>query len=331
MRRTIGSNLQLRAMKITMQHMFFWLSFCFATALRMQYVDINAKLKNVSVFYNVFNHDTELTLPIVREQLATVRSSPISANITKLYYVTIGKSFHFPTCPECHHLAHYDEGQENQTLQHLYDYCTANPSERVIYMHSKGSYHPSKANDKFRSFLMNVFSEQCLQMSTLSCNTCSVRFSPLPHHHSPGNMWMAECQYINMLATPSTFEAAMGRLLQQAAAAHIKPFPNDISWAVGSQRFSNEHWLHSHPSNSPCDLYENKYMWGYGMLPEHNNQWKPRLEHAPRFSLLEFDKKASYLKNNDSEVFQWRKFEWRYLYGHTMIPELWSIFYGAYT
>ena len=111
------------------------------------------------VFYNVYNNkDTNtVTLSIVDEQLATVRESPMRYSIQKINVITIGDPFDFPVCSECEHLGHFKDGNEDLTLQHLYKHCLANPADRVMYMHSKGSYHPSSHNTIYRQFVMKMF------------------------------------------------------------------------------------------------------------------------------------------------------------------------------
>ena len=39
------------------------------------------------------------------------------------------------------------EGDETQTLGLLWDYCVGHPDEKVIYMHSKGSFNSNPKND----------------------------------------------------------------------------------------------------------------------------------------------------------------------------------------
>ena len=163
--------------------------------------------------------------------------------------------------------------------------------QSVIYLHSKGSYRPFPNNDKLRRFLTRgALSNECAsihhtsQQSSSSstttsttasstacsvCNVCSSRMSPIPHSHTPGNMWLAKCNYIQYLYEPYQFENVMGT----------------PSSCLGSGRWSAEHWVHSHPSNQPCDLYTNpRFTWDYVGTPsleEFESQLELAL--APRF------------------------------------------------
>lgn len=49
-----------------------------------------------------------------------------------------------------------------------------------------------------------IFSRQCLDLPR-ECSVCSARFSPVPHPHNAGNMWVARCSYIVKLIPPFEF------------------------------------------------------------------------------------------------------------------------------
>jgi hypothetical protein len=112
-----------------------------------------------------------------------------------------------PTC---------QEGSEFETLGLLWNYCRDSPhaeNDTVVYIHNKGSFHPSKENTMFRRFITpGALSRECSEMPP-ECNICSFRFSPLPHPHSPGNMWAARCNYIKLLLDPIKFEWEMERFI----------------------------------------------------------------------------------------------------------------------
>ena len=93
-------------------------------------------------------------------------------------------------CDDCRRIQHHDNGNEIDTLSSLYEYCTTHQSEKVAYLHNKGSFHATVENARLRIMLNKaVFSEECLLLKTPTnalknkCNICSSRFSPIPHHH----------------------------------------------------------------------------------------------------------------------------------------------------
>ena len=82
-------------------------------------------------------------------------------------------------------------GSEMLTLYSLWRYCKQNIGSKVIYLHSKGSFHPKRSNDLLRNLATRAaLSKECSSIPS-SCNVCSSRFSPFPHPHSPGNMWLS--------------------------------------------------------------------------------------------------------------------------------------------
>ena len=53
-------------------------------------------------------------------------------------------------------------------------------------------------------FTVAALSEDCRNMPS-SCNVCSMRMSPIPHPHTPGNMWAARCSYVSNLIDPNLY------------------------------------------------------------------------------------------------------------------------------
>jgi len=193
----------------------------------------------------------------------------------------------------------YEQGSEMITLRHIWDYCTSNPARKVVYLHSKGSFHANPENDVLREFLTRgALSKECTFMPE-ECNVCSSRMSPVPHPHTPGNMWTAKCSYISKLMEPTLFKAKMNKL-----------FSGDNS-CRGSGRYASEHWVHSHPSVKPCDLYTNpKYVWGYTPVPK--GDFVKTLQTVPRFDMTTYIKPQQCGKNG--QVLQQRLDEYNYLY-----------------
>lgn len=191
---------------------------------------------------------------------------------------------------------HPGGGDEALTLHSLWRYCIDHPDRRVVYLHSKGSYHPSADNDRLRHFLTRgALSYQCAGRHYSSvgnvggnilgnttnttntttptpvvvrCSVCSTRFSPYPHPHTPGNMWAADCDYVSTLLDPQTFatvmDAASPRLNNKKKNQGVPP-----KWVVGNGRYASEHWIMSRSTAMPCDLYtETTYTWGYEGIPD---------------------------------------------------------------
>jgi hypothetical protein len=281
----------------------------------------------LTVFYHVYQSDgaegESVSASIVKEQMSVIKSSAAFGDGLKLNYVFIGPSgSSIPAlldCPTCHQLEYKNAGDEVITLQHVFDHCTQNPSERVLYMHTKGSFHRWPQNEALRRFLTKgVWSDECQHMPR-ACSACASRFSPLPHHHYPGNMWVARCEYISRLIAPSKFQAAMERVSLLAGAA--PPLTaNDRPWELGLGRFALEHWLPSHPSHAPCEVYSGTdFLWAYAFIP--TTSWTPKLHVLPRpdMPLSRYCKGHPVgtdvaVDQNLTKVKAWRLFEWQGLY-----------------
>jgi len=163
----------------------------------------------VHIFYNLFTKssgDEEQVRNIVEEQFALVDPSLHEPNVT---IISIGHELPLTDASlgnATYHIdQHHEEGGEYLTLHALWKYRQSNylhKDAKVVYLHSKGSFHPSEANDKLRSFLTHgALSSECANLPD-PCNVCSSRMSPLPHPHTSGNMWLARCDYISQLIDP---------------------------------------------------------------------------------------------------------------------------------
>jgi len=205
---------------------------------------------------------------IVDEQLSNLDPGVHIQQITSIGY-------RLPNIPDATVRERYKNGSDVLTLHALWDYCKKhnNADTKVVYLHSKGSYHDKLGNAKLRRFLTKgALSKECSNLPN-NCNVCSSHMSPLPHPHVPGNMWLARCDYVATLLDPNS--QAEGKLIINFNAGNP---------CKGWGRFFLEHWIHSHPSVMPCDLYPGKeYTWAYNNIPDVN--FPMDLQMAPRFDL----------------------------------------------
>jgi len=233
----------------------------------------------ILVFYNLFvagAEDVERVQDIFDEQLTELdpRLHVINASITSLGHP-------LPNIPNHMIREHIAEGgDEGITLHALWNYCRSNNNHetKVIYLHSKGSFHPSEENDKLRRFITEgALSEECANLPD-TCDVCSSRMSPLPHSHTSGNMWLARCDYVAKLVDP--FALNEKKLPKQ--------YYDTDERCHGYGRYFFEHWVHSHPTVSPCDLYTGEeFVWGYYRVPPV--PFEKSLQKAPRFIFNRYD------------------------------------------
>ena len=263
----------------------------------------------IPVFYNVFSpssDDVPFVKSIVEEQMG------MSLPRHEFWVRSIGSSFEIPNTKL---LRQTNDGDEVETLELIWQHCNEFPSDKVVYIHSKGSFHYNEDNNRLRRFLTRgALSEECADLPD-TCNVCSTRMSPMPHPHTSGNMWLARCEYVKRLPQPSKFEELMS---QHAEKMHI--LTEDCHSCFGLGRFSAEHWIHSHPSVKPCDLYSNKdFVADYEKTPEAD--YEMNLELAPRF---EIDIYGGPPPCMFGQYQHYRLSEYRGLYGEdVVIPDDW--------
>jgi hypothetical protein len=241
--------------------------------------DSNNHPKNdIPVFYNLFvNASNEVELQhvtdIVNEQFSYMKPwhHPVFVH-------SIGQEY---VVPHAILLQHHQSATEMVTLRSLWEYCRDdnNVNATVVYLHSKGSFHPSAFNDQLRKLdSLGALSEECSTMPD-TCSVCMARFSPFPHPHPPGNMWAAKCSYVQQLLDPASFERTM-EIVKRWTIGSIPIHPT----CLGAGRFAAEHWILSHPSVQPCDLYTKpEYGWGYKNLEKFRGREDFALDIGPRF------------------------------------------------
>jgi hypothetical protein len=266
------------------------------------------KAKKHTVFYNIYVNPSDPALisagsEIVREQLVQIARSYAATGVREkrkddpqaqvlrkedpleVYYVTIGnadihKTVVNSTCEKhslkCIHLEHYAAADEEKALTALYQFCEDKESRReehsVIYVHSKGTFHPSVLAPEYhgqdewrRAGTAAATSDLCLQSlaspessppnnltsTAKSCNACGLLFQPLPALHFPGNFFSAKCSYITQLLAPANFSAVANseirdyRLAMTKAGTYNNRF---FPWApntVGYERYVSERKLPS--------------------------------------------------------------------------------------
>ena len=252
------------------------------------------KPPDIKVFYNLFTNSTkdrDRVQSIVNEQLSLL----LTEHHTLFYITSIGYNLplQLPNIiPNDTIIQHYETGNEGKTLHAIWEYCNhpdnSNHETKIVYMHSKGSYHDEPQNIKLRSFLtQGALSKECAIDIPDTCNVCSSRMSPLPHPHTPGNMWLARCDYIANLIDPFAYDKQK---------LHKNFYEHNSCRGFG--RYFFEHWINSHPSVSPCDLYPGKeYIWGYENIPEVGDLVK-EMKLAPRWFDIDSYKRPEYKNRN---------------------------------
>ena len=169
-----------------------------------------ANIQQGPIFYNLFvpnddnNHSAETkmnrrrreTERIVKEQL--VQRKLTSPNATIRYTLIGDASFQDFVSTQCQdpHSCQLDQvlpvGDETHTLQSLWEYCQQQQSSSadassdvlVTYIHDKGSFHPTEANEKARRMATKAAMEcrHILPHKTRVCNICMGAFHIFPQY-----------------------------------------------------------------------------------------------------------------------------------------------------
>lgn len=245
--------------------------------VNVKHVHREVRTDNAHIFYNVFINPEapKRSTDIAREQMRQVANSTSLRN-NKLYYNVIGENItDINVCDEqpildCKRMNTYAEGNEELTLQELYDFCQSHPIDKVIYMHNKGSFRKERGNTKIRRLSTTaVVSHACLEMplnDDYPCNVCGLTFQSKPYFHMTANHWVAECMYVRELLPPKVYTILRTDLLkrlwdEEPCLRHHAG--EDLVWDLqntsflklyGLGRYAMERWLFGHPSLIPCDV-----------------------------------------------------------------------------
>lgn len=279
--------------------------------------DTSSTSSRIAIFFNTFSsiNNTKNTNDIITSQLREINSQPLLDG-APVYYTRVGDlDWEWPvsecvrgynndnindndnintniTSPthgkthgnsrrQCTEIAAVPEGDEMLSLQPLYEYCVQHERDRVVYMHSKGTYTVSLQNNQLRTILMKaIMSNECLELPD-KCDTCSTRFTFVPFLVYIGNMWVANCSYISKLIPPKDFESSKQRVIatmknndtttpignnnmwyqtkldnvtSYKSLARLMFWIDRDSW-MGVGRYASEHWIGSHPDLKPCEVF----------------------------------------------------------------------------
>eukprot|EP00525_Craspedostauros_australis_P010483 CAMPEP_0198133706 /NCGR_PEP_ID=MMETSP1442-20131203/59706_1 /TAXON_ID= /ORGANISM="Craspedostauros australis, Strain CCMP3328" /LENGTH=371 /DNA_ID=CAMNT_0043794837 /DNA_START=701 /DNA_END=1816 /DNA_ORIENTATION=+ len=338
-----------------------------ANAMRQQL--LASSTSESTIFYNIFipPNQTEDAMKIVAEQLAFRQTSYLRD--VPLHYVLIAPSGiddtdtatsdiakriqSMPGCEPCTMIRHVADGNEELTLTQLHEHCQHHPSHRVVYIHSKGTYHPTLSNDILRRLSMRaVTSKQC-NTARSACNVCSAHFSVYPFFTATGNFFVAQCQYVQQLLPPTTYRqrkdylhGMLGtfnttssplsqnftmtpqhlekgkRLIHSSSpsAAFLQNSTRRKSW-IGVGRNAMEHWVHSHPNVQPCDVHPT-YRGAYVLLNRGIEKFRPTVLQVP--SMRTSKHKAEFAPWFQLEG---RLLEWEWMYN--AVPNNDSWIYGV--
>lgn len=268
-----------------------------------------------------------------------------------LYYTSIGTEMeqsHMETLCQnhshhfhCHRIKHLKEGFESHTLQALYDHCQQYPSDRVIYIHTKGSFHTKRGQNHWRRHMTDaVAGRDCIEQAHANrCDLCGLLFITRPTHHYTGNMFNAKCDYVGKLIPPIDFARQMmavhHRSLEMIRTGILEAnmFDFESPWNSGINRYAMEHWHGSHPSlDITCDVSNhstNEYWKNTRAADRKPDDWRfdrfPRRP-SPGLPLELFQNESK--RRKEYFLLPGHLFKWYQLYGE--LPPLNSWIWSWY-
>ena len=300
------------------------------------------------IFYNAYApSDAEgqaRAVRIVDEQLAQVASSYGGRRfMVHLHYKTIGTDRVLDLKPHCrrygwicHTLGHSAEGFEDLTLRPLYDHCVRSRKDRVVYLHSKGSFHSDSygRNDIWRRHLtLATTSRGCL--SHVGCDICGLNFCPRwGAFIMAGNMFAAQCGYIRRLLPLDDYTSRLGVVREELdslagsgnLALHL--YNKTSPWKEQVNRYMWEMWPASHPAIRPCDLSPTPSLGHW--IEKRRSIWKFSWAMAPRHLLTNERWHVPYPDPRTQETLSnesWRLRDYFLLAGHLV---RWMALYKEY-
>jgi hypothetical protein len=314
-----------------------------------------------AIFYNIFVPSDQgekgvgNSLRIVQEQLSQVGSS-YAMSLQKqptIFYNTLGKRDGIVAiaiqiiCHDnnltCTHMKHYDDGLEQVTLQKVHDFCSIHEDHRVVYLHTKGAYHTRPANERWRRHMTAATTSQdCLAPPNNTCNLCGSIYYPFWASFMPGNMWTAQCSYIQQLLPPKEFEQKQRHLIKEVlimralGTLSLRMFPKKDGSSLsmgdlyGLNRFADEHWVGSHPAVVPCDVtggIDLALLWG-SQQTRSNFDMAPRAAVDARWFTVSRTNTRSILTNEKDRIQEYyflggRLFLWLGLYNQVAPESSW--------
>lgn len=285
------------------------------TSMRRLESSTNTTIPPIAIFFHIYVPKAEDSVPrqrqralkIIRQQLRHLSEALDTVpgmEPAALYYTTVGEELEpgyvQEICKEhsanmhCHHLQHLNEGFEEHSLAALYNHCQQHENDRVIYIHTKGSFHSSKSQSRWRRHMTDaVGSRECIETAHREgCDICGLLFLPRPSFHFTGNMFNAQCSYVQKLLNPFEFQDEMTLLeLKSRHWLDAGIFQSNLlnmsePWNTGVERYAMEHWHGSHPSVRVCDVSVSpmiEYWQGIRAMDRKEGDWE--LAHFPRHSV----------------------------------------------
>lgn len=136
------------------------------------------------------------------------------------------------------------QGFEDITLDRIHRFCNRHQSATVVYLHTKGAYHPSEFQTEWRRNMVAAAKTCVARMKEWDYDVCGYIIQRKPIPHLSGNIWTAKCAYIKLLVSPAVWKR---KFLDRYYRLDMM-FSNISPWCQSAKRFSDETWVTAHPA-----------------------------------------------------------------------------------
>ena len=225
----------------------------------------------ITAFYHIYtgsgHHER-----VVQEQINHMKKSGLLPHLSTIYYTIVGNKDYTIPDKKFKKSQYLDRGSESHTHSRIYQFCRENPSQKILYFHTKGILEVKiqPVYEKHRQAL-NAFTLNTACISTLDeFDVCGWRLSPLPFVHYSGNFWWARCSYINTLIDPALLYSRS--LLQTISLRAFEPtVKKHAAGCLGFEDFFSESWIGSAPRLNGADCLGDispAYMFSSSIPPD---------------------------------------------------------------
>ena len=118
-------------------------------------------------------------------------------------FVTYGGEYPSPI-PEKANVIKLAAADEIETMNIIYNYCKANPEDKICYIHTKGVTNDNICITEWRDYMFHFCCEQyedrIKDLDTY--DTCGVDKRDNPVTHYSGNFWWSTASHISKLCSP---------------------------------------------------------------------------------------------------------------------------------
>jgi hypothetical protein len=191
---------------------------------------------------------------------------------------------------DCQVLTHLPEPYVGEAQRELHGFCRVNPTAKVSYIKNRLSTSLQARDTPSQDLLQHItraaLCKDCLQPShkNFHCDACGLRYVTLPAMSFAGNMYTAECSYVNQLLEPEVFVEKMSEYVAEVMTLRMdwtffSTLFDDSMVSMGVDHYAMDQWIASGRRSKPCDVYHGRIS---DLTAANDNDIDFTLQSAPR-------------------------------------------------